>query len=436
MKKLIIATSLALFLYISLIGQIDLENELVGYWSFDDGTAIDNSGNGHNGTIHGSVPFSDGDHGKFITFNGNYNNYVQIPHHSDLNFSDSFSISVWIKKLGAGTGSAHVISKGRDMESTYYLYSGGRAFSFTYGNSWGGPRSSVGISEDDFPLNIWHNVTIIVDNDSQILNYYLNNVLMSQDTIDQSFNITTGHPLIFGRHFTYASGGSSWPYPCHASIDEVRIYSRVLNEDEIYFLYHGEAPTPVTLSSFTAIQTTDNFAQINWTTQSESELIGYNIYRNNNNNLQSAAQVNPFIIEGANTTEEQNYTFMDSNVNFEETYYYWLESIEMDNETTNFGPITLTIESSEIEELPEITILHAAYPNPFKPETKIRFSIKENETAVFTIYNVKGQQIVSEYYEAGTHEYNWNGKNYSSGIYFYKLQTDRYSQIKKMLMLR
>jgi len=211
----------------------------------------------------------------------------------------------------------------------------------------------------------------------------------------------------------------------------------ITNDGYPFLTWQGsQGPTPVTLSSFTALQTAENFAQINWTTQSENGLIGYNVYRNNDANLQTALQINQLIIEGTNTTEEQNYIFTDSNVNFEQTYYYWLESVELDNETENFGPISLTIESPEIEELPETTVLSSAYPNPFRWETTIKFSIKENETAILTIYNVKGQKIVSENFQAGTYEYKWTAVNYTSGIYFYKLQTEGYSKINKMILTR
>ena len=76
------------------------------------------------------------------------------------------------------------------------------------------------------------------------------------------------------------------------------------------------------------------------------------------------------------------------------------------------------------------------YPNPFNPETMIELSIKENETGTLTIYNMKGQLLETYEYKAGNHELNWDAAQYSSGIYFYKLETQSYTETKKMIMLK
>jgi hypothetical protein len=76
------------------------------------------------------------------------------------------------------------------------------------------------------------------------------------------------------------------------------------------------------------------------------------------------------------------------------------------------------------------------YPNPFNPKTTIAFDIKEGETGLLTIFNVKGQKIISESFVAGKHEFKWIADNNTSGVYFYKLQTESYSKINKMLMLK
>jgi len=213
------------------------------------------------------------------------------------------------------------------------------------------------------------------------------------------------------------------------------VWTSATRGDEEFAINNGDGPLPVTLSSFTAVQTTDNFARLNWVTQSESGLIGYNIYRNVNE-IQSFMQINPAIIAGTNSSEEQHYTFTDSDVEYEQTYHYWLESVGMDNETELFGPVALSIEGPVIIEFPNISMLRSAYPNPFNPTTTIEFDIKENEFGTITIYNVKGRVILTETFEPGNHTYEWNADKYSSGVYFYKLQTNSYSKINKMLMLK
>jgi len=70
------------------------------------------------------------------------------------------------------------------------------------------------------------------------------------------------------------------------------------------------------------------------------------------------------------------------------------------------------------------------------PSTLISFEIKENETGVLSIYNIKGQLIMKEEFETGRHTYTWDARDHSSGIYLYKLQANRYSKIMKMLLVK
>jgi len=198
----------------------------------------------------------------------------------------------------------------------------------------------------------------------------------------------------------------------------------------------GDIPLPVNLSSFTAIQTSANFVQINWTTQSETGLVGYNVYRNVSENINTGLMLNYLLIDPSNTSSESNYSFIDEEVEFEQTYYYWLESVEQDGSSEYYGPILIRIEEEEIPELPNQTVLQSAYPNPFNPTTTIAFDIKEGETGILTIFNVKGQKVISESFVAGSHEYKWQADKNTSGVYFYKLQTESYSKISKMLMLK
>ncbi|MCD4650345.1 MAG: T9SS type A sorting domain-containing protein [Candidatus Cloacimonetes bacterium] len=84
-------------------------------------------------------------------------------------------------------------------------------------------------------------------------------------------------------------------------------------------------------------------------------------------------------------------------------------------------------------------------PNPFNPETTIRFSVKNNNTPVtLDIYNIRGQrvtQLANDVYCRGNHKIIWNGKNNNnkssaSGVYFYRMRIGRQKFIRKMLLLQ
>ena len=81
-------------------------------------------------------------------------------------------------------------------------------------------------------------------------------------------------------------------------------------------------------------------------------------------------------------------------------------------------------------------MLRGNYPNPFNPLTMINFSIQDGTSGALTIYNIRGQLLETHNYEAGDHELNWNAAQYGSGIYFYKLETQNYTNIKKMIMVK
>ncbi len=89
--------------------------------------------------------------------------------------------------------------------------------------------------------------------------------------------------------------------------------------------------------------------------------------------------------------------------------------------------------------LPDNFKLEQNYPNPFNPSTTISFSIPVGGSVSLKIFNVIGQEVVelvNEHLYAGNYSFKWNAKNQSSGIYFYELMTDSYSEIKKMVLLK
>jgi len=196
---------------------------------------------------------------------------------------------------------------------------------------------------------------------------------------------------------------------------------------------------PVTLSSFAASYA-NGIPTISWTTQSESNNLGWNIYRSENENSGQSIQLNYALILGAGTTSQPtNYIFEDGNeIIAEDTYWYYLESVSNSGETESYGPISLSIpdEDNDINGLPIKTSLYGNYPNPFNPITKIQFDIKENETGILSIYNIKGQIIESHQFESGLHNYIWNASVQSSGMYLYKLETESVIQTRKMLLLK
>ena len=79
------------------------------------------------------------------------------------------------------------------------------------------------------------------------------------------------------------------------------------------------------------------------------------------------------------------------------------------------------------------------YPNPFNPITKIEFNIPSREHVSLIVYNLLGkeiEQLVNEDFPPGNYSAEFNGSNLSSGIYFYKLETENFIGVKKMILMK
>ena len=203
-----------------------------------------------------------------------------------------------------------------------------------------------------------------------------------------------------------------------------------------------EPPVPVELSSFTATLTGQFYVQLSWTTQTETQMVGYRVYRSTTADQSTIELIDNPLVPATNTSTTQNYTVVDKDVLIGQTYYYWLEAVDYNN--SNFhGPVSVTVTGNVPPVLPEVTEMKNAYPNPFKANssTNIEVSLKEGDSGTLSIYNVQGQLVKIVSLTEGTHMVNWNGRDTrgnacGSGIYFYKLSTQSMNQTKKMVIVK
>jgi len=89
--------------------------------------------------------------------------------------------------------------------------------------------------------------------------------------------------------------------------------------------------------------------------------------------------------------------------------------------------------------IPQAFRLYENYPNPFNPATKIKFDIPEPTKATIKIYDITGREVsklLERYLEAGTYEVDFNAVNLSSGVYFYRLETEKYTNVKRMVLIK
>jgi hypothetical protein len=219
-----------------------------------------------------------------------------------------------------------------------------------------------------------------------------------------------------------------------------------------YTFCMDEPTVPIELSSFVAAMAvqSDNqiFVELQWTTQSETEVMGYNLYRNESNSISSAIRVNPYMIGAHNTSVESNYTFMDEEVS-QGTLYYWLENKGFNGVSEYFGPISIIVSDGQNSGLAPVpfTISNLG-PNPFNPELATitgSYGLSKSENVQVLVYNIKGQKVrtlINGRREAGYHnEISWNGRDDNgkvckSGMYYLMMITDNYNVTKKLSIIK
>jgi endonuclease I len=187
---------------------------------------------------------------------------------------------------------------------------------------------------------------------------------------------------------------------------------------------------PVTLTSM-SIQSIDGYALLSWQTATEQNNLGFEILR------ASAISKNNFEVIGfisgngtSNTT--QHYTFADDEISISGEYFYKLKQIDLDGSYTFSEILTLNVAQ------PDETVLFQNKPNPFNPSTNIEFKIQSTQKVILDVFDIKGERIVTlvnKNLQPGTYKFYFDGSELSSGIYFYRLITDKIF-VKKMNLIK
>lgn len=104
-----------------------------------------------------------------------------------------------------------------------------------------------------------------------------------------------------------------------------------------------------------------------------------------------------------------------------------------------YTPIIMTNLSQEMEIVPADFLLEQNFPNPFNPETTIRFSIPRYSEVKLEVYDINGKLVstlLSGEFSEGTYSVRLNASGLASGIYVYKLTSDNFTASKKLLLLK
>ena len=192
--------------------------------------------------------------------------------------------------------------------------------------------------------------------------------------------------------------------------------------------------TKIELQDFSATQIPFKGISVDWITRSEDNNLGFFVYRNRSKDGEYE-KLNDTILPPRRDGE---YSFIDTTASAGRKYYYKLIDISASGLAGEHGPVML--ETS----LPKNFQIYQNFPNPFNPQTRIRFELPKQELTRITIYNITGQVVktlVNGKLKPGYHEIVWDGLNdqglkISSGIYYYQIKAGSFKQVKKMALIK
>ena len=197
---------------------------------------------------------------------------------------------------------------------------------------------------------------------------------------------------------------------------------------------NGQWALPVELTTFAA-SVSEQSVELNWETATEVNNYGFEIerqYQVSSNEKQEWTKVG-FINGYGNSNSTKYYSYSDNAIAASGKYLYRLKQIDFDGAFEYSDVIEANLGSPVDFELTQ------NYPNPFNPVTNIQFNLPNDSRVKLSVFNVLGEevaQLVNGNIAAGFHSVKFDGANFNSGIYFYKLESENFVQIRKMMLVK
>ena len=279
-------------------------NGLVGWWPFN-GNANDESGNGNNGTVNGTILTTDrfGIVNKAFYFNGS-TDIITVPNSGTISLggTNQLSVQAWAKKSG-NQSTMHILGKRINgcgsIEYQFGYCELGCQLANIEGIGFGGMPGSYVLSGAAIDTVNWHH--FVGTFNGQTWKLYLNSILI--DSVNNSTTNPNVGDLIFGSSGTCPN----W----QGSIDDIGIWNRALNEEEVTSLFYGSSVRINEISQSNLFSVFPNPAQSEINVNIDAKLVGsvFTIY----DNIGKAVKTGK--LNSVNTTIELNdlssgiYTF-------------------------------------------------------------------------------------------------------------------------------
>lgn len=186
---------------------------------------------------------------------------------------------------------------------------------------------------------------------------------------------------------------------------------------------------PVELTSFAAKVNAAGQVELNWSTATELNNLGFQIERKV---VDGEFLPIGYVKGNGTTTEVKEYSFTDRTVEIGK-YIYRLKQMDYDGKF-EYSP------EIEVDVNPPLQFtLEQNYPNPFNPSTKIKFGLAENTNVKLAVYNLLGELVailINNQLSAGFYEVEFNATSLPSGMYIYSIETPVFKEVKKMMLMK
>ncbi|NOY36863.1 MAG: T9SS type A sorting domain-containing protein [Chlorobi bacterium] len=319
MKKIVLIIFGILLVSIQIQAQFTLTDSLKAYFPFNN-NANDESGNGHNGTVNGGATLTTdrfGNTNSAYSFDGVDDDITML----NLDLLQPASISIWINSDNSQNGPVYV----SDYSDSYWANYYGLVVSFkingkisaSFGNG-SYPNHGFTTLDSITTTNIWHHIVVNWDTSGSISIYLdaLQMALSESGNTNLKIASNQGEDDCFGRD-DYQSGGNHY---YKGLLDDIRIYNRILTDNEIDSLAHEggwvfedlippSAPAGLTASSG------DQQITLIWDQNTEPDVDQYNIYRD----LSSPAVT---LIDSVHSPSPPDTFYIDTTPVIGRDYYY------------------------------------------------------------------------------------------------------------------
>ena len=201
---------------------------------------------------------------------------------------------------------------------------------------------------------------------------------------------------------------------------------------------------PATPSNFNISGSTGQHPTLTWNANTENDLDGYNIYvRYGSGDYGYLTSVDK------NTTSFTDPGVIIGSGKFLLRVCYKIDSFDLADNKSDKTPFPKCVSASGInkpacfdftkEYIPEKFQLYPAYPNPFNPTTNINFDLPKETQVELQIFNIKGQMVsslINNRLEPGRYTFQFDAINLTSGVYFYRISAGRFTDVKRMILIK